>query len=55
MNEVLISNLIEYRDVVAITVWWLYPKLGKISVKGSITFSFGDREENKDDESSDEE
>lgn len=55
MNEVLISNLIEYRDVVAITVWWLYPKVKKISVKGSITFSFGERGGNKDDKDSDEE
>lgn len=50
MNEVLVSNLIEYRDVVALVVWWLYPKITKVSVKGSITFTFGEKKETKDDE-----
>lgn len=49
MNEVLVSNLVEFRDVIALIVWWLYPKIGKISVRGSITFSFGNEDERKDD------
>lgn len=53
MSEVLISNLIEYRDVVALMVWWLYRKAEKISVKGNLTFSFGEKKENKDDEDND--
>lgn len=53
MSEVLISNLIEYRDVVALMVWWLYRKAEKISVKGNLTFSFGEKKENKDDEDHD--
>ncbi len=55
MKEFLISSLIEYRDVVAITVYWLYRKVKKISIKGRITFSFGEREVNKDNKESNEE
>ncbi|MFY4974926.1 hypothetical protein ACOUH1_17365 [Acinetobacter baumannii] len=55
MSEVLISNLIEYRDVVALMVWWLYRKAEKISVKGNLTFSFGERGANRDDKASNEE
>jgi hypothetical protein len=50
MSEVLISNLIEYRDVIAFMVWWFYPKVAKISIKGNLTFSFGEKKVNKDDE-----
>lgn len=52
MSEALVANLIENSPLVlSILVWWLYSKVKTVSLKGSITLTFGKEKETKDDKS----
>jgi len=47
MNEV-VANLVEHGELIVIIGCLLYPKIKNVSLKGSITLTFGE-EESKDD------
>lgn len=48
MNEV-VANLIEHGELIVLIGYFLYPKIKKVSLKGSITLTFGEEKETKDD------